>query len=82
MAQSCPLNVLEIILLGETLDLYPVFHRMKQSEKLVAGVLEGEVMHARVWVSVSLTKLSGEGKDWRISGLIFSSCLHLPSAGV
>lgn len=38
-------------------------------------------MHERVWVSVSLAKLSGGRKDWIISGLIFSSCLQLPSAG-
>ena len=76
------LNVLGMILLGMPLELCPVVHRMKQFKKLVAGELEGEVMHERVWVSVSLAKLSGEGKDWRISGLIFSSCLLLPSAGV
>lgn len=76
------LNVLRMIPLGTALELYPVVHRMKQFEKLVAGELEGEVMHERVWVSVSLAKLSGEAKDWRIFGLIFSSCLQLPSAGV
>lgn len=39
------LNVFGIILLGLALEFHPVVHRMKQFEKLVAGELEGEVMH-------------------------------------
>jgi len=39
------LNVFGMILLGRTLELYPVIHRMKQFEKLVARELRGEVMH-------------------------------------
>lgn len=60
---SILLNVFGMILLGLALEFNPVVHRMKQFEKLVAGELEGEVMHERVWFFVSLAKLSGEGKD-------------------
>lgn len=60
---SILLNVFGMILLGLALEFNPVVHRMKQSEKLIARELEGEVMHERVWFSVSLAKLSGEGKD-------------------
>lgn len=49
-----------MILLGTALERYPVVHRMKQFEKLVAGELEGEVMHERVWVSVLQSCLGKE----------------------
>lgn len=60
---SILLNVFGMILLGLALEFNPVVHRMKQFEKLVARESEGEVVHERVWFSVSLAKLSGEGKD-------------------
>lgn len=60
---SVLLNVFGIILSGLALEFCPVVHRMKQFEKVVAGELEGEVMHDRVGFSVSLAKLSGAGKD-------------------
>lgn len=47
------LSVLEMILWGTALELYPVVYRIKQLDKLVAAELEEEVMHERVCVCLS-----------------------------
>lgn len=51
---SILLNVFGIILLGLALEFHAVVHRIKQFEKLVAGELEGEVMHEEGGVLCSL----------------------------